>query len=235
MNDIRYPFSNHIIFAMVMENPDLCKELIERILPDRKVREIHLVTSEATVSVEPSSKSVRMDVLFEDGNAWYDIELQVGREPYLPLRARYYASALDVKMMEPGISYRDLKSSYVIFFCCFDYFKKDEPIYHFQWYDRNLHLPLDAKTSIIMVNTKCSEEKVPEQLQILFRYIEHGADGNLGKDPLVDKIDAMVQRLQKSREVEAIMTMEEYYAREIAGAREDGWDDGLPGPAAAGG
>ena len=38
------------------------------------------------------SKSIRLDVLFEDERGWYDIEMQVENRENLPKRSRYYGA-----------------------------------------------------------------------------------------------------------------------------------------------
>lgn len=160
---IKYPFSNHIIFAMVMDDPDLCKELIQRIFPDRKVKKIIIkehpaaivkqpsVITEATLLTGPDTKSIRLDVLFEDGTAWWDVEMQTVLEEELPKRGRYYASVTDTKILGIGDEYKNLKPSFIIFLCRFDYYKKGEPIYSFQRYDPDLGLPFGDESYIIML------------------------------------------------------------------------------------
>lgn len=214
MNAIKYPFTNSVVFAMVMEDPDLCRELIERIFPKRRVeaviiREKPEVVTEATLIAGIRAKHIRLDVRFEDGSSWYDVELQAASEEALPRRSRYYASAGDVKMLHRGEEYRDLKPSFVIFICCFDFFGADEPIYEFQRYDRKLDLPLGDESYIIILNSKCSEEKVPGNLLSLFRYI-NDSEVTSG-DPFVERVHQRVAALQESEEVRNIMTLEEEF------------------------
>lgn len=212
MNHIKYPFSNSVVFSMVMEDPELCRELIERIFPDRKVdmvriREKPQAITEATLIAGLQAKPIRLDVRFEDGNNWYDIELQVALENELPKRSRYYASVGDVKMLQKGQEYRDLKPSFVIFICCFDFFGMDKPVYEFQRYDPKLNLPLGDESFIIILNSKCSKEKVPENLRSLFRYINE-SEVTPG-DRFVETVHERVEALQESEEVKNVMTLDE--------------------------
>lgn len=64
---IKYPFSNHIIFAMVMDDPNLCKELIERILPDRKVKEVRIKEEVASIMTLEEEFMRRTDYLLHKG------------------------------------------------------------------------------------------------------------------------------------------------------------------------
>lgn len=41
--EIRYPFSNQLIFALVMEDEQLCKELLERIFQGQHVKEVKIL------------------------------------------------------------------------------------------------------------------------------------------------------------------------------------------------
>ena len=96
---IKYPFSNQLIFALVMENENLCKELLERIFQGQHIKEVKILDrvstkSEASIVTGVTSKSVRMDVLFEDKTSWFNIEMQVENRKDLPFRSRYYSAAL---------------------------------------------------------------------------------------------------------------------------------------------
>lgn len=202
--EIKYPFSHHIIFAMVMDDPELCKELIERILPDKKVKEVRItehpkVLPEATLLNGPEGKSIRMDIFFEDGDSWTDCEMQCTLEPELPKRGRYYTGTLDIKMLKKGEDYRDLKPSFIIFICCFDYYGRGEPIYCFPRYDPKLNLLFGDESYIIFLNTKCPEEKVPEGLKSLFAYINEQEVTE--EDPFIVEIHSRVMDLQGNEEL----------------------------------
>lgn len=214
MKPIKYPFTNSVVFSMVMEDPELCRELIERIFPDRKVdavriREKPKTTTEATLMAGIQAKYIRLDVRFEDGNIWYDVELQVAPEDALPKRSRYYASMGDVKMLRKGEAYKDLKPSFVIFLCCFDFFGLDAPVYEFQRFEPKLNLPLGDESFIIILNSKCSKEKAAENLRSLFRYINE-SEVTPG-DRFVETVHERVEALQESEEVKNVMTLEEEF------------------------
>ena len=102
---------------------------------------------EKTIITGLESKSVRLDVLFEDDDAIYDIELQLEREEEIPKRSRHYYTAMARNALRKGEPYGKFKRSYVIFVCCFDAFGMDEPIYRFEMYDKNLQLNLNDGSS----------------------------------------------------------------------------------------
>lgn len=213
---IRYPLENHVIFAKVMGNQPVCQEFIQRLFTDRNVTgvkdlEVTDITTEATIIPGVYSKSVRFDVLFGDDMALYNIEMQVAREEDLPRRGRYYSAALDIANLEKGKHYEKLRQSFIIFVCRFDYFGKGEAIYTFERYDKKSQTSYLDGSYIILLNTRCPEEKVPQELRSLFRYIntEEVADG----DEFVEMIHELVVSYQSDKEVLQIMTLEEEYIR----------------------
>lgn len=226
--EIKYPFSNQLIFALVMEDEQLCKELLERIFQGQHIKEVKILDkvsakSEASIVTGVSSKSVRMDVLFEDRTSWFNIEMQVENRKDLPVRSRYYSAALDVRNLKKGAEYTSLNPSYIIFICQFDPFAKDEALYFFQRMDPQKSLPLGDDSYIIVLNTRCSR-KVPESLQALFDYINEGKVST--DDGFIGKIHNEVVALQQDEEVAQIMTMEEEYERRNTAARREGRAEG---------
>ena len=233
---IKYPFSNQLIFALVMENENLCKELLERIFQGQHIKEVKILDrvstkSEASIVTGVTSKSVRMDVLFEDKTSWFNIEMQVENRKDLPFRSRYYSAALDVKNLKKGAEYTSLNPSYIIFICQFDYFGIDEAVYFFQRMDPQKSLPLGDDSYIIIINTRC-RHKVPESLKALFDYINEGEVCT--EDNFIEKVHNKVVELQQDEEVAQIMTMEEEYERRNTAARREGLEQGrAEGDAAA--
>jgi len=228
-NRIRYPFTKQLMFAKVMEDPELCREFIERLFEGRKVkeivvREVGTVTTEATKIPGIFSKYVRLDVLFEDDASWYNIELQAAYQEELPRRGRYYSSVIDVTHLEAGKPYSDLKPSYVIFLCLFDYYDMDEAIYTFERFDRKNQLPCGDGSYIIIVNTKCSPEKVPEGLRPLFHYINTQEVDP--QDRFVGAIHDRVLKYQSDEEVAYNVTLEEDFLRERTKAQRAGRAEG---------
>ena len=225
---IKYPFSNQLIFALVMENENLCKELLERIFQGQHIKEVKILDrvstkSEASIVTGVTSKSVRMDVLFEDKTSWFNIEMQVENRKDLPFRSRYYSAALDVKNLKKGAEYTSLNPSYIIFICQVDYFGIDEAVYFFQRMDPQKSLPLGDDSYIIIINTRC-RHKVPESLKALFDYINEGRVCT--EDNFIEKVHNKVVELQQDEEVAQIMTMEEEYERRNTAARREGRAEG---------
>ena len=227
---IIYPLSNPIVFAMVMNDKERCRKLLERILTERTIKDIKFakdeyLETEKTIHNGVHYKSVRLDVLFEDEEAWYDIEMQVEDGKNLPNRSRYYHASVDTHSLLKGADYDDLKPCYVIFICMFDMMGQDEAVYRFQMREDNLGLPLGENRYTIILNTKCSEEKVPIELKGLFNYLEKQNTDD-SKDEFINEMHSEVMKHNKGKELIALMTLEEELKIRYKRGREDGFAEG---------
>lgn len=225
-----YPFSNALVFSLVMKDKEICRRFLEMIFPNRKIKSIEY-NDEVTVSTEkiiiPSlnSKSIRLDVAFEDETSLYDIEMQVWVEKNLPERTRYYHACSTIDSFEKGESYKNVKDSYVIFVCLYDPFELGKPIYSFENYDVKNDLKLNDRAYTIILNTKCKEDSVPDNLKDFFTYLSQGKNQN--DNDLINTIHKRVERLNDDEGVREAMTLEEEYRIRSEQAREDGLEQGL--------
>ena len=206
--EIKYTICNPVVFAEVMENPEICKKLLERILPDKKISQLKFICTdeddffnevdstisamkpqtEKTISIGLEAKSIRLDVLFEGEKEWYDIEMQVHNVDHPPKRSRYYHAVKTVSSLKKGELYGTLRPGYVIFICMFDYFDKKRPVYHFCMWDEKNSLPLNDGQVTIFLNGVCSED-IPEELKAFYHYLQTGK---------VDETDDMVQLMNQA-------------------------------------
>ena len=200
----KYKFSNRVMFAIVMQDSNLCKQFIERVFPDKKVAKINMLTTEKTIYTGITTKSVRLDAMFEGDDKVYDIEMQVATENALPQRIRYYHSAIDRQILDAGENYEDLRDSYVIFICRYDPFGLGKAVYQFKTMEENSYLKLEDGCNTIVLNTKCLISDVPEVLRPFFEYIE---EGKVEQDDFVHEIDDKVEKANLDEEVRGIMTI----------------------------
>lgn len=113
-----------------MRNPELCKELLQRILPDITIDHVEYPELQKGIKPDVDAKSVRLDVYVKDEkDTVYDIEMQTTDTKELPKRSRYYQSMIDLQLIDKGESYKKLNKSYVIFICLRDIFHKGRHIY----------------------------------------------------------------------------------------------------------
>ena len=201
----RAKFTDDLIFSLVMRDEEICRGLLERILPDEEFGEIKLASKEhplfsdepLTVEQQKSLKfdldahGVRFDAFAKNDKMWAEIEMQTYTDKYLGKRARYYQANMDMDFLEAGRSYKDLKRAYIIFICTYDHVGTGDAVYFFQTYEPNKQLSFDDEVYKIVLNTKCDPDKVPEKLKPLFAYIN---DAECIQDEFIENLDNRVQK-----------------------------------------
>jgi len=190
--------SNDFIFGKIMQDPKLCKELLQRILPDLKIDHIEYPEAQKAIRPDIDAKSVRLDVYVQDNkNIVYDVEMQVSPSKELPKRTRYYQSLLDMQMIDRGESYKKLKPSYIIFICPFDQFGMGRHIYTFENICReDKAIRLEDGTTKIFLNAKGTMDDVSPELKAFLDYVA----GKKPADPFVDELEEAVKNARKNRE-----------------------------------
>lgn len=58
--------SNDFMFGKIMQNQELCKELLQRILPDLKIDHIEYPELQKSIKPDVDARSVRLDVYVQD-------------------------------------------------------------------------------------------------------------------------------------------------------------------------
>ncbi|WP_267202734.1 Rpn family recombination-promoting nuclease/putative transposase, partial [Limosilactobacillus kribbianus] len=125
--------ANDRMFGMVMEDDQICLELLHRIFPRLDIKHIQRVTTQKQVNTTLGIKAPRFDAYVrDDQNRTYILEMQVKNNHNLPFRMRYYMNHADV--LRPGDSYDEqhVNPIYVIFFCDFDYYGDGAMAYEFE-------------------------------------------------------------------------------------------------------
>ena len=180
------------MFCNIMQNNlDICKDLVELIL-DRKIGEIKFSEAQKALDIKLGQKGVRLDVYFEDDfDTLYNIEMQTVNRPNLPKRSRYYQGLIDLNQIRSGTDFRDLKRSYIVFICMFDFFNLDFPIYEFEpRCTRKPDLRLNDETSRVFVNATSTENTMSNDLKSFLTYLTKGVADSM----LTRKIDEEVRR-----------------------------------------
>ena len=222
------PFTDDRIFMNVMRSPKICRALLELILPNEEIGAIRLkksdnplidnseidegadenlsVETQKTLKLEADAHGVRFDAFVASSKLWADIEMQTDNDSKIDKCARYYHANMDLDFLEQGQSYENLKPSYVIFICTFDRFKRDEPVYFFRSWDVEKGLPLDDLSYTIVLNTKCSPEKVPEALKPFYEYLNDPKKNEASE--LTRMIDERVRKFNSDEWRKKYMTFE---------------------------
>ena len=222
------PFTNDNIFMNVMRSPKICRALLELILPNEEIGAIRIrksdnplldnseidekadesmsIKTQKTLKLGADVHGVRFDAFVESSKLWADIEMQTSDGLELDKRARYYHANIDLDFLEQGQPYENLKPSYVIFICTFDHFNMDEPVYFFRSWDVEKSLPLKDLSYTIMLNTKCSPEKVPEALKPFYEYLNDPKKNQASE--LTRMIDERVRKFNSNEWRQKYMTFE---------------------------
>jgi len=190
--------SNDFMFGKIMQNPKLCKELLQRILPELEIDHVEYPEAQKGIRPDADAKSVRLDVYVLDGKGTvYDIEMQVVNTKELPKRARYYQSMIDLQMIDKGESYKKLKPGYIIFICPFDIFRKGRHIYTFENICKeDKDILLEDGTTKIFLNTAGDKDDVSDGLKAFLDYVA----GKKPKDSFVEELEEAVKEARKNRE-----------------------------------
>ena len=190
--------SNDFLFGKVMQDAELCKELLQRILPDLRIDRIEYPETQKGIRPDSDAKSVRLDVYVQDGkDTVYDIEMQVTDTKELPKRSRYYQSMLDLQMLDRGQSYKKLNPSYVIFICSFDIFGKGRHVYTFENICKEDNsIPMGDGTVKLFLNAVGVQDDISGELRAFLDYVA----GKESEDSFVQRLEAAVREAKKNSE-----------------------------------
>ena len=164
-------FTDDFMFGRIMQNPEICKGLLERLL-EIKIEKVEYPTLQKSISPHYKSKGVRLDVYVQDSNRIFDIEIQNFLDENLPKRTRYYQSMMDIDLLLKGNNYTQLKESFVIFVCKEDFFGENMPCYFFTNTCRDKpDLQLGDKSYKVIFNASAFENEKNLEKKSILEYI----------------------------------------------------------------
>ncbi|EMB38878.1 hypothetical protein HMPREF9721_00689, partial [Treponema denticola ATCC 35404] len=190
-------FTDDFMFCKAMQNPDLCKGLIEMILADT-IGKIAYISIQHNLKNYEQAKSVRFDVLVqtENGNL-YDVEMQVSNEKNIPKRMRFYQAAIDISFLDKGNFYNDLNDSFIIFICLFDVIGKNRPVYTFENIcieDKNISLQDGTKK--VIINSEAFKNTEDKDLKEFLEYLKTGKPNN----EFTRRIEEVIQTIKENEQ-----------------------------------
>lgn len=190
--------ANDFLFGKIMQNPELCRELLQRILPDLNIDRIEYPELQKSIKPDIDARSVRLDVYVRDSKeVVYDIEMQVSDTKELPKRSRYYQSMIDLQLIDKGQLYKKLNQSYIIFICPFDAFGKGRHIYTFENVCKEDNsISMGDGTAKIFLNANGTQDDVSKELRAFLDYVA----GKRPEDSFVEKLEEAVKEAKKNRE-----------------------------------
>lgn len=112
-------FTDDFMFGKVMEEKELCREVLECLL-NQPVGELQDVQTKRQFRYTLDGKLIRLDVYTRDRDTIYDAEMQNRNHKSpgnleLPKRSRFYQSAMDTDFLQKGHPYRNLPEGKVFY------------------------------------------------------------------------------------------------------------------------
>ena len=188
--------SNDFLFGTVMSNPELCKEMLEKLL-EIKIRKIEYPEKQKVIDLTLDGKGIRLDIYVEDEKKTvYNVEIQTGKKKgILPKRSRYYQGMIDLNHINKGEDYDTLKKSFVIFICTFDPFGKGLHRYTFETRCKeDKDLVLQDEVYKIFFNTKGIAEDIRKEVKAFLEYL----DGTESEDEFVERLAEEVKKVKRN-------------------------------------
>ena len=225
--------TENFLFEKVMHNKRICKRLIEKIL-GITIHSIEFPEAEKSIDIRRDSKSIRLDVyVTDDTGQVYDIEMQCTNpfDDELVKRTRYYQGMVDMDLINKGMNYTELNSTYIIFICTFDLFGLGYPMYTFRnvcLEDNRLELN-DGTTKLFLNSTSVIPYESPDTFphsnldDDIFYFLQY-INGHAPQGTFVNEIDTEVGKVKENKEMEkSYMT----YAMEIERHRREAKNIGI--------
>ena len=180
----RIEFTNHLMFnAVLTENEELCKRLIEAVL-GKHVESIEYLDDEHVIQPDLDARGARLDVLALIDGEYIDVEMQVGREPDIERRCRFYHSAIATRYMPKSSGNGSVPTSYVIFICLVDPFGAGLPRYELATACvGSPEITVDDGATSILLNALAWEQEENPEVSGMLQYALTGrSSGNLARD-----------------------------------------------------
>ena len=180
----RIEFTNHLMFnAILTENEDLCMKLIGAVL-GKHVESVEYLDDEHAIQSDLDGHGARLDVLALIDGQYVDIEMQVGWEPDMARRCRFYHSAIATRYTPKGRGYDSVPESYVIFICLVDPLGADLPRYELRTACANEpSVTVSDGTATILLNAAAWEREENAEVAGMLQYAQTGRpDGSLASD-----------------------------------------------------
>lgn len=212
------------MFAQVMRDTRHLKPLLQFIL-QIPIAKIELIEPQKTEKEGYDSKGVRLDLYVTDEQGTvYNVEVQTTSRRYLPKRMRYYQSTIDISILRPGVDYKELRKTFVIFICNYDPFGKKRYIYTFENTCREEPgLLFGDETVKVVVNTRGEIGEISEELKEVIRYLNDGTvSGQYSRE--LDSAVVAVKSSEERRLEYMTLAMHDMEIREEA--REEGREEG---------
>ena len=184
--------TSDFVFFKVMQNPKLCKRLLEVIL-GVEIERIEYPENQKTLQAKYDTHGIRLDVYVKDGKGTvYNVEMQALNPGNLPKRSRYYQGMMDISQLQRGSDYGKLNRSYVIFICLQDIFGEGRAIYTFE--NRcveDLDVSLGDGTTKIFLNPCADLDGLRPELANFLQFLRNGRPVDEFTERLVEEVETV--------------------------------------------
>lgn len=229
MKEKRYEelsITDDFLFCKILSsNPKLCKQLLELILGE-EIRELVCQNNQESIKMTLDAKGIRLDIyaIGEDGTV-YNIEMQTTSNRNLPKRSRYYQGMIDLNLLECGADYNELRRSYIIFICTFDFFGRGIPVYTFENTCKEIpKLMLGDESTKIFLNPHGDLSNQTEEMKGFLKLIA----GKTGDGEFAKALETEVKRAVENKEWEVeYMTLMQRDREKFQDGLEQGLEQGL--------
>ncbi len=170
--------ADNFIFCKVMQNEDICTDVLEALL-GIEIGSIDYLRTENPMENFYDSRGIRLDVYLKECDRVFNIEMQAGNYSDILLRARYYLSSSDVATTKRRTKFRDIKETYILFICKDDPFGAGLPRYTKKTdFIETDAVCYDDKSHILFYNCSAWNKEKNPKIQDVLKFI-HGLKPNL--------------------------------------------------------
>ncbi|MBO4320757.1 MAG: Rpn family recombination-promoting nuclease/putative transposase [Treponema sp.] len=192
-------FTDDGMFQAVLHEPDICAELVERLL-HVSVHHVEYPKIEKQIAPYFTTKGVRLDVYLKDSDKIIDVEMQSYPQEALGKRTRYYNSMIDMDSLMKGQDYTELKECYILFICKKEPFMDvDEKPYGLPCYtfrnicSENSEVNLNDKTVKVIYNASAYKTEKDPRIRDFLHFV---CTNEPGEDDFSNRLSAIVEKLK---------------------------------------
>ena len=219
-------FTDDGMFQEVLRNPEICAELVERLL-HLPVKHIEYPELEKTIAPYYTTRGVRLDVYLKDVDKIIDVEMQSYPQDALGKRTRYYQSMIDMDSLMKGQDYSELKESYILFICKRDPFKDEQknhyglPCYTFKNIcEENPAVNLNDKSVKVIYNASAYREEKDDKVRAFLHFIHTNEPG---EDDFTKRLSSLVEQIKDNEKFRRDYAAMNLHDRDITrAARREG-------------
>ena len=218
--------ANDFLFGKIMHDPELCTEMIRRILPHMDIGHIEFTQPQKSAKFSLDTRGVRFDVFAKsDSRKIFDCEVQTSDKKDLPHRTRAYHAvmgleALEKQALQTSGSYNAMPDEFVIFICMFDPFGLGRHIYTFRNACKEVDgLNLDDGAVTIFLNAHGKSDDIDGELKAFLDFML----GKPSSDPFIERLTEQMKIAKLNAQWRRVYMLDLLHDHEV---RAEGFTEG---------